>query len=580
MNRILLASIFAFCSSFTLSFAEIDFVYAFKEKVYDQVGNGASITPTEWNFKAGAIGDEQLAGVSLVYSANTLRPFDLPGKEGVFETEYEAYPTQAALEDAFPPSDVLLSMVDDGTVVDTGTVSIVGDAYPATPGVLNAEVLRYTRAQDDFEVSWSPFTDASATDQIRLRLEPEAADDFSKPIVSSGVVFEEVDGLVAVEAEHFYKQTLADMRAWYVTAPGQIPVFDADADPEHLGDVSNGAYLEILPDTRKDGNDPLMNGINFSNLPGVLGVLSYKVYINQPGRYYVWVRAYSTGTEDNGIHVGLNGEWPESGQRMQWCEGKNRWFWESRQRTEEISCGIPYSIYLDIDEPGEHEIQFSMREDGFEFDKFILTLDRDFVRPSAVGPEPVVKKGVLLDSIVGGVSDRSDFEPVDLFLEPSVSSYALPAGTLSSNTDYKLEVSLIHQLGTVPESATSAIGYVTTTRIPISTSRPFTREGLEPGDVMEVAPVDGGALFTVKVQEDELRSQLALEYSSDLKVWSDPLVLRFNEGEESWELGDSGETNISIFKYDRGEDGYGGLVLAVISDQPLFVRIRRTTPMP
>ena len=34
----------------------------------------------------------------------------------------------------------------------------------------------------------------------------------------------------------------------------------------------------------------------------------------------------------------------------------------------------PHGIYLDISTPGEHEIQFSMREDGFEFDKFL----RDF----------------------------------------------------------------------------------------------------------------------------------------------------------------------------------------------------------
>ncbi len=576
MNRLLLASVFATAPFSTLSFAEVDVVYAFKEKVYDQQGNGLSITPSEWSFNAGAIGDERLTGVSLVYAANSLRPFDLPGKNGVFETEYEAYSTQTALEVAFPPSDVRLSLVDDGAVVETESISLVGDSYPVTPRVLNAEALRYTGAQDDFNVSWSPFTDALATDQIRLRLEPETVDDFTSPIVSSGVVFEEVDGLVAVEAEHFYKQSLADIRAWYVTAPGQVPAFDADADPEHLGGSSNGAYLEILPDTRQDGNDPLVQGVSFSNAPGVLGILSYKVYINTPGRYYVWVRAYSTGTEDNGIHVGLNGEWPESGQRMQWCEGKNRWRWESMQRTEEISCGVPYSIYLDIEEPGEHEIQFSMREDGFEFDKFILTQDREFVRPADAGPEPVVKQGFLPDSIVGGVSDSSDFEPVDVFLDPSEISHALPAGELSPNTNYKLEVSYIRQLGTVPESATSVIGYVTTTRIPISTSRPITREGLEPGEVIEVAPVDGGALVTIKVQEDELRSQLALEYSSDLKDWSDPLALRFNEGEESWELEDSDEANISIFDYDRREDGYGGLVLAVISDQPLFIRIRRS----
>jgi hypothetical protein len=87
----------------------------------------------------------------------------------------------------------------------------------------------------------------------------------------------------------------------------------------------------------------------------------------------VWVRAHSTGSEDNGIHVGLNGEWVPSGQRMQWCEGKKQWSWASKQRTKEVHCGVEQLIYLDIPTTGLHTISFSMREDGFEFDKFILT---------------------------------------------------------------------------------------------------------------------------------------------------------------------------------------------------------------
>ena len=33
--------------------------------------------------------------------------------------------------------------------------------------------------------------------------------------------------------------------------------------------------------------------------------------------------------------MGLDGKWPESGQRLQWCEGKRSWQWESKQRTNE-----------------------------------------------------------------------------------------------------------------------------------------------------------------------------------------------------------------------------------------------------
>ncbi len=104
-------------------------------------------------------------------------------------------------------------------------------------------------------------------------------------------------------------------------------------------------------------------------------------------------RAFSSGTEDNGLHVGIDGTWPESGRRMQWCEGKNSWRWESKQRTAEEHCGEAYRIFLDVPNPGIHEIQFSMREDGFELDRWLMTRNRDFVRPDGIGPEVHVHSG-------------------------------------------------------------------------------------------------------------------------------------------------------------------------------------------
>lgn len=183
----------------------------------------------------------------------------------------------------------------------------------------------------------------------------------------------EKDGYIEVEAEDFDTQTLTNVRAWKViTTDAQ---FDAshDVDSSHAASASQGAYLEVLPDTRTNHDEELIRGENFSNQPGKLAVLHYRVQISNPGKYYVWVRAFSTGTEDNGIHVGLNNEWPLSGQRMQWCEGKHQWTWESKQRTPEQHCGVERQIYLDIPKAGVHEIMFSMREDGFEFDKWALS---------------------------------------------------------------------------------------------------------------------------------------------------------------------------------------------------------------
>jgi hypothetical protein len=171
----------------------------------------------------------------------------------------------------------------------------------------------------------------------------------------SDLVCAEDDGLLSVEAEYYYKQSLATTRAWHVASQERIPDIKPDPDPSHLPGASGGAYVEILPDSRVTHDDPLIDEENFSSEPGKMGVLHYKAHFKNTGRYYVWVRVFSTGTEDNGIHVGLNGEWPESGQRWQ------------------------LQLYLDVTKPGENEIMFSMREDGFAMDKFILSSNREFV---------------------------------------------------------------------------------------------------------------------------------------------------------------------------------------------------------
>ena len=201
----------------------------------------------------------------------------------------------------------------------------------------------------------------------------------SVPGISQDRIFEEINGRLLVEAEAYDMQSQNDIRKWYII--GQEDVGDlSDVDVAHTSTASGGKYLEILPDTRTNHDEKLIHGENFSNEPGKLAVLDYRVKINTPGRYYVWVKAFSTGTEDNGIHVGLNGSWPESGQRMQWCEGKNTWTWASKQRTQEVHCGVEKLIYLDIPSAGNHVISFSMRDDCFAFDQWALSSEYESPR--------------------------------------------------------------------------------------------------------------------------------------------------------------------------------------------------------
>ncbi|MFL1897193.1 polysaccharide lyase [Aquimarina sp. 2-A2] len=254
----------------------------------------------------------------------------------------------------------------------------------------------------------------------------------------------ESNGVVAVEAESFTSQSKTSKRKWYVQN-GSTNTPNPDPDGSHAGSSSSKKYVEILPDTRVVHEDLLIRGENFSENPGELGVLDYKIKFTNPGRYYVWVRAYSTGSEDNGIHVGLNGNWPSSGKKMQWCEGKNQWTWESRQRTDANHCGEEKKIYLDIPSAGVHTISFSMREDGFEFDKFVLS--KAYTKPSGDGPA-----AQLADCTDGGGGNNGTVVTGELKKWHKVTlTFDGPNSSETANDNpflnYRLNVTFTHQSG-------------------------------------------------------------------------------------------------------------------------------------
>jgi hypothetical protein len=202
-------------------------------------------------------------------------------------------------------------------------------------------------------------------------------------------VHKQTDGVIVVEAEDFDAVDREVARKWWRTSVDTTPGIQPDPDPSHADGASGGTYLELLPDTRVTHGDPLVRGVSFTNTPGECSVLYYPVIFTEPGRYFVWVRMNCTGSEDNGLHVGIDGTWPASGARMQFTGKHGQWQWDSRQRTNEVHTGVLGQIWLDVDKPGLHTIMFSMREDGFEFDRFLLTKKQNALesKSSAIGPE-------------------------------------------------------------------------------------------------------------------------------------------------------------------------------------------------
>lgn len=247
---------------------------------------------------------------------------------------------------------------------------------------------------EDPDAKYSAFGTATADIKVAPKSAPAESVarsfKYTYDVKKAKKVHKQTNGIVVVEAEDFDAADRQDHRKWYLTALDVAPYVKPDPDPSHAEGACGGAYLELLPDTRVTDSDPLVNGVSFSNVPGQCSVLYYPVVITEPGRYYVWVRMNCTGAEDNGLHVGLDGTWPESGARLQFTGQYGQWQWDSRQRTESVHTGVLGQIWLDIEKPGLHTIMFSMREDGFEFDRFMLTKKKNAMKSKSLeaGPSP------------------------------------------------------------------------------------------------------------------------------------------------------------------------------------------------
>lgn len=176
MHRPLVLSILLYACFTTPGFAEIEFVYAIKEKAYEQFGNHPATTPREWGFGAGVSGDGQVTGGTVTYPGSG-GPVALMGENGQFDLDDEVeYATQAAMDAAFPNGSISLSVTNNGSATALGPFLIEGDSYPATPHILNAVALGTSDPSQDFTVTWAPFEGSDEGDQVLVQFREDNSD--------------------------------------------------------------------------------------------------------------------------------------------------------------------------------------------------------------------------------------------------------------------------------------------------------------------------------------------------------------------------------------------------------------------
>jgi len=215
----------------------------------------------------------------------------------------------------------------------------------------------------------------------------------SDPIVSEELIFEEKNGIVVVEAEHFYMQTKTENRFWYINSPEHHPRVWPDYDTASYTDAGGLAYIEALPDLFHEEGDPIVQNDNLGG-PGTVAVLHYNVWFSKPGRYFVWTRLRSNDQEDNTTGAGVDGVFPKTAQILQSPVEHKKWIWKSENRVSRNPWIIGRAS-VDIPTPGIHDVNFFMREDGEEFDRFILTTDSLFQLTYEIGPDITLRSGNL-----------------------------------------------------------------------------------------------------------------------------------------------------------------------------------------
>jgi hypothetical protein len=110
-----------------------------------------------------------LLGGSLTLPNATVRQFvatngNSPSLEGVF-------PTQAALDAAFPPGTYTVTLVTQNNGTQNSQLPLPAGAFPGAPEVLNFAACQAVDPHSNFTVNWSPFSGGRAGDYIQFDVE-------------------------------------------------------------------------------------------------------------------------------------------------------------------------------------------------------------------------------------------------------------------------------------------------------------------------------------------------------------------------------------------------------------------------
>ena len=219
-------------------------------------------------------------------------------------------------------------------------------------------------------------------------------------------------GVVVIEAEHYTGRLATETHSWEQSV---LP--------------SGTVVMKGLPD-----------GDGFKQNSGFVGTtarMDFLVNFNQTGVHYIAVRGYGESYRSDSLHMGLNGAFVETADRV--FVGRNNLTW-SQETIDDVVASVV------IDSVGEHTVNVWMRESGFMLDKILLSKAEHFV-PHGDGPPESPREGVdqtvnernvreteIFDLHLDGTMLAGEFMPApateqyQVFFRPDLHSDPVPAG--------------------------------------------------------------------------------------------------------------------------------------------------------
>jgi hypothetical protein len=162
-----------------------------------------------------------------------------------------------------------------------------------------------------------------------------------------------MDGIISIEAENFAENTSQGGHDW-------IPVFPSG--------YSGSGAIQALPNIEINNNTGYV-----TNSPR----LDFAVNFVKTGTHYVWLRGFGANSDDNSVHVGLDGVGLSTSDRIS-IYFYNTWTWSNRTMDGAVAT-------INVSSPGVHVVNVWMREDGFVLDKLVLTVSGNYT-PNGEGP--------------------------------------------------------------------------------------------------------------------------------------------------------------------------------------------------